>query len=104
MLLHQGDEDDDEGAESELEESESEAEVGAEAEKPRVQKEEKKDARSSASHNYADTPVTAPAGPKGHQKGQVRSAEEVSVRYIFFNNLKTHHQHHTLEYIFTSFF
>lgn len=72
----QGDEDEDGGAESELDESESEAEVGAEEEQQRLQKEDKKEAKSAASYGYADTPVLAPSGIKGHLKCQARSTEE----------------------------
>ncbi|KAF1375736.1 hypothetical protein PFLUV_G00223290 [Perca fluviatilis] len=66
------DEDEDGGAESELDESESEADVGAEEEKQGVQKEEKKEANSAASHNH----IAAPSGIKGHLKNQARSTEE----------------------------
>lgn len=87
------DEDDDGGAESELDDSESEAEVGAEEEKQGVQKEEKKEARSAASYNHVTSPVMAPAGIKGHQKPQTRSAEEEpewDVSSAFFANAASH--------------
>ncbi|XP_026211688.1 RRM_SF domain-containing protein [Anabas testudineus] len=72
----QEDEDEDAGAESELEESASEAEGGAEVDKQQVEKEEKKETKSAASLKCTDTPVVAPSGVKGHQKGQARSTEE----------------------------
>ncbi|XP_018533532.1 stress-induced-phosphoprotein 1 isoform X2 [Lates calcarifer] len=89
----QDDEDEDGGAESELDESESEAEVGAEEEKQSVQKDEKKEAKSSASHKYAATPIVAPSGIKGHQKSQARSTEEEpewDVSSAFFANAASH--------------
>ncbi|XP_029376949.1 stress-induced-phosphoprotein 1 isoform X2 [Echeneis naucrates] len=73
----QDEEDEDGGAESELDESESEAEAGTEEEKQRVQKEEKKEAKQSASHKCVATPV-APPGIRGQQKGQARSTEETN--------------------------
>ncbi|XP_030012639.1 hsp70-Hsp90 organizing protein 1 isoform X3 [Sphaeramia orbicularis] len=84
----QDDEDEDGGAESELDESESEAE-----EVKDVQKDEKKEAKSTASNKYTTTAVTASSGIKGQQKTQTRSAEEEpewDVSSAFFANAASH--------------
>lgn len=85
------DEDEEGGAESDLDESESEAEAGDEEDKQGGQKEEKKDAKSAASH--VATPVMAPSGIKGQQKPQARSTEEEpewDVSSAFFANAASH--------------
>ncbi|XP_034754477.1 stress-induced-phosphoprotein 1 [Etheostoma cragini] len=87
------DEDEDGGAESELDESESEADVGAEEEKQGVQKEEKNEANSDASHNHIAAPILAPSGIKEHLKNQARSTEEEpewDVSSAFFANAASH--------------
>ncbi|KAM4592071.1 uncharacterized protein PAE49_020695 isoform 1-T1 [Odontesthes bonariensis] len=89
----QDDEEEDGGAESELDESESEADVVAEEAKQSAQKEEKKDAKSVASHMYVSTPVMAPAGIKGPQKTKARSTEEEpewDESSAFFANAASH--------------